>query len=173
LFTLVNPSNQCAGVNITVSVVTTSNVPCETDTASIIVTASGGAMPYTYSLSGGTYQSTNIFNYLTTSSYTITVKDVNGCTGSASTTVTNKPIGPLFAQVKNLIQYFCINCHGPNGASGGLDFSANCTIVTSKDRIKARAVDANPSPMPVNGLLSASERQKIIDWINAGGKFTN
>jgi hypothetical protein len=34
-------------------------------------------------------------------------------------------------------------------------------------------VDGNPSPMPPGGLLPASEQQKIINWINAGGRFAD
>jgi hypothetical protein len=34
-------------------------------------------------------------------------------------------------------------------------------------------VDGNPSPMPTGGLLPANERQKITDWINAGGRITD
>jgi len=55
-------------------------------------------------------------------------------------------------------------------ASGGVNLSTDCSIVSGKDRIKARAVDGNPSPMPSSGLLPAAERQKITDWINAGGR---
>jgi uncharacterized membrane protein len=54
-----------------------------------------------------------------------------------------------------------------------MNWTVDCNIVANKDRIKARAVDASPSAMPPTGLMPASERQKITDWINAGGKFTD
>jgi hypothetical protein len=172
-FGLVNPTVQCSGVNITLAITATDNIPCEADTASITVAATGGTAPYTYSLNGGTYQSSNKFQGLTAGSYSVIVKDAGGCMGSGSITVNNKPIGPLFAQVRGIIQYSCIGCHNNTVASGGVNLLSNCNIVMYKDRIKERAVDGNPSPMPVSGLLSASDRQKITNWINAGGKFSN
>lgn len=172
-FLLSDPTNLCAGVNISVSGIAGSNAPCEAATASITVSASGGVAPYSYSLNGGPFQSTNIFNNATTGGYIIMAKDANGCTGSASTTVNNAGAGPLFLQVRTLIQNNCLYCHGSTLPGGGVSYSNDCDIVTNKMRIKARAVDGNPSPMPQTGLLSVSERQKIIDWINAGGRFTD
>lgn len=172
-FTLINPVSQCVGVNIAVSPMATSNTPCEVNNASITVAASGGVMPYTYSLDGGIFQAANSFIGIASGSHIITVRDANGCTGSGSTTVNSKPIGPLFAQVKSLIQYNCITCHSTSNPQGGINFSLDCNVVINKDRIKARAVDGIPTPMPETGLLSASERQKIINWVNAGGKLIN
>jgi uncharacterized membrane protein len=75
--------------------------------------------------------------------------------------------------VQGLIQANCVVCHNSGIAEGGMNFSVDCNIVANKDRIKARAVDANPGPMPPTGLLSTAERQKIISWINAGGRFSD
>jgi SprB repeat len=172
-FTLTNPAVQCTGVNISVSLSATSNVPCEANSASITVNASGGTMPYMYSLDGGIFQSANSFTNTASGSHIITVKDANGCAGSGSTTVNNYPIGSLFAQVKSIVQYSCIGCHSATNSQGGLNLAVDCNIVAYKERIKARAVDGNPSPMPVNGLLPANQRQRITDWINAGGQLNN
>jgi hypothetical protein len=54
-----------------------------------------------------------------------------------------------------------------------MNWEVDCNIVNFKDRILARAVNANPSPMPPTGLLPPSERQKITDWINAGGRYVD
>jgi len=51
----------------------------------IIAYASGGAAPYFYSIdNGNTFQSTSIFNSLAPASYSILIKDQNGCTASVS-----------------------------------------------------------------------------------------
>ena len=172
-FTLTAP-NLCAGVTITVTNTVTTTTPCETNTGTLSATASGGAAGFTYSINGGAFQTSNLFSGLAAGNYTVTAKDVNGCTGvSAASTVSNLPAGTLFSAVRTLVQDNCVTCHNAANANGGMIFSVDCNIVINKDRIKARAVDGNPSPMPQGGLLPASERQKITDWINAGGKFTN
>jgi SprB repeat len=172
-FTLTNPTVNCAGVNIAVSATATSNMVCEANSASITVAASGGVVPYTYSLDGGVFQSSGVFNNVASGSHIITVKDANGCTGSASRNVTNLPIGALFAQVRSLIQYNCLSCHGAIVMNGGISFSGDCNIVANKDRIKARALDGIPSAMPTAGLMSLSDRQKITNWLNAGGRYSD
>jgi hypothetical protein len=50
---------------------------------SIVVSGAGGTSPYTYSKDGTNYQSSGTFNTLTTGSYTLYVKDANGCVASA------------------------------------------------------------------------------------------
>jgi hypothetical protein len=172
-FVLINPIPQCNGVNIAGSLTTTVNIPCESNTASITVNASGGVSPYYYSLDGGTFQAAQLFTNVSTGGHVVTIKDANGCTGSASTTIINQAIGPLFANVKSIIQYYCVSCHNGTVNSAGVDYSTNCNIATGKDRIKARAVDATPSPMPQSGLIPSYERLKIINWINAGGRVTD
>jgi SprB repeat len=172
-FTLTAPS-ACSGVTITVNNTATGTTPCEANTGMITATASGGAGGFTYSLNSGAFQSSGIFTNLAAGNYTVTAKDANGCTGvSAATTVNSLAAGTLFDAVRTLVQNNCVTCHNATVTNGGMNFSVDCNIVNNKDRIKARAVDGNPSPMPQGGLLSGTERQKITDWINAGGKFTN
>lgn len=52
----------------------------------ITVNASGGNNGYQYSMNGGSYQSSNVFN-VAPGNYIITVKDMLGCTTSFNTTV--------------------------------------------------------------------------------------
>lgn len=171
-FTLTAP-NPCAGVTITVSSVVSNNTPCQAANGSITATGNGGTNPYTYNINGGPFQSSNVFSGLAAAFYTVTAKDANGCVGSANIAVSDAPAGPLFLAVKSLIQANCVSCHNPGNANGGMIFTVDCNIVTNKDRIKERAVNGNPSAMPPSGLLPASERLKITNWINAGGRFTD
>lgn len=170
---LTNPVYSCSTVNIVVTTTTTSNIPCEANSASLTATASGGAGPYTYSIDGGVFQSNNHFYDLASGSHTVMVKDANNCTGSSSTTIGNQSAGPLFQQVRAIIQNRCLYCHSGGSASGGINYALDCNIVNNKARIKARAVDSDPGPMPQTGLIPAAERQKIVDWLNAGGTFSN
>jgi Right handed beta helix region/SprB repeat/Protein of unknown function (DUF1565) len=49
----------------------------------ITATAGGGAGNYQYSINGGSYQSSNVFTGLYAGTYTVTVRDGNGCTTTA------------------------------------------------------------------------------------------
>jgi uncharacterized membrane protein len=88
-------------------------------------------------------------------------------------TVGNLPQGPLFTAVKNLLQANCVVCHNASNPNGGMNWEVDCNIVMFKNNILNRAVNGNPSPMPPTGLLPPAERQKIVDWINAGGRYTD
>ena len=172
-FTLTDP-DPCTGITITINNTITGNTPCQANNGMVTAVAAGGTGTYTYSLNGGVFQASNIFSNLGPGSYTITAKDVNSCTGtSIPAIVSNLPEGPLFSQVKAVLQANCVPCHNNSQSEGGMNWTVDCNIVINRDRIRARAVDANPSAMPPTGLLPASERQKIINWINAGGKFTD
>ena len=87
---------------------------------------------------------------------------VDKCAGTA---------GALFTAVKALVQQRCIGCHNNNFASGGVNFSVDCNIISNQARIKIRAVDQGT--MPPNGPLSQTDKNKITAWINAGGAITN
>jgi uncharacterized membrane protein len=92
---------------------------------------------------------------------------------SANACDANATAGPLFSAVKNLMQANCVSCHNTSLANGGMNWTVNCNIVANKDRVKARAVDNIPSPMPPTGPLPQSEKDKINAWINAGGRYTD
>ena len=169
-FTLTATSS-CTGVTITITPTVTGTTPCVNASGLISVAAAGGSPPYSYSLNNGTAQSTNTFQGLNNGTYQISVKDLNGCTSTLTgITVASRTEGPKFAAVRTLIQAYCVSCHNATSASGGVNLNADCNIVSAKDRIKIRTVDGIPSPMPTGGLLSATERQKITDWITAGGR---
>src|SRR5690606_26821506 len=73
---------------------------------SITVTAQDGTPGYEYSLDGTTFQANNIFEGLAAGDYTITVRDANGCTETASITI-NEP-DELLATAAAVD----ITCHG-------------------------------------------------------------
>ena len=80
---------------VTVSEQTSShiNVLCYGgNNGSITVTATGGTAGYTYSNdNGANYQSSNVFNTLTAGTYSIKVKDANGCSSSTLSVTITQP----------------------------------------------------------------------------------
>jgi hypothetical protein len=77
---------------LTVSASVTANVSCNGGTnGSVSSTPSSGTSPYTYSWSGGGTNSTK--TGLTAGTYTITITDNNGCSATASTTITQPTTG--------------------------------------------------------------------------------
>jgi hypothetical protein len=55
----------------------------------ISVSASGGGTPYTYSLNGGSYQSSSLFTGLASGTYSLNVKNNTGCIASATAIVSD------------------------------------------------------------------------------------
>jgi hypothetical protein len=63
------------------------NTTCNSTTGSLTVGGSGGTSPYQYSMDGGGYQVSGVFNSLTPGSHTVTVKDATSATYSTTMTV--------------------------------------------------------------------------------------
>ena len=126
---------------------------------------------YTYSIGGTAYQaSTNFFN-LTAGTYTLTAKNAVGCSGKINLNING--LGTKFYAVRTLIKGYCGPCHLNGSLSGSKNFDDDNSIAASWDRIKIRTVDGNPTFMPQVGQLTALDKQKIVDWVNAGHKITD
>lgn len=85
------PPDPCAGVSISVTG-TATDTDAGASTGSITASASGGTAPVTYSIDGGSFQSSGTFNNLAKGPHTVTAKDSKGCTGSNSITVNEKNV---------------------------------------------------------------------------------
>jgi hypothetical protein len=172
---IISDGDPCALKNIVVNNAVNGSDKCSS-TGIITVTATGST-GFTYQLNAGAFQASNIFSNLAVGNYTITVKDLDNCTKTAAAVISELPAGPLFSQVRTIIHTNCAlsGCHAPPSPQNGIDFTQDCVIVANKDRIKARAVDGNPSfmPPPPNPQLSAANKQAIVNWINAGGRYTD
>jgi hypothetical protein len=162
----------CDNTTITVATTVHTHTECSSPADGSITINATGSTGFSYSIDGINFQSSNMFNNLTGGSKTITVKDVNNCARTVNVIIGPTPAGPLFTAVKNLIQANCETCH--NGINpNGINLSIDCNTINNKLKIKARAVDGTPTPMPPAGLLPDAQRQKIIDWISAGGTYAN
>jgi gliding motility-associated-like protein len=92
------------------------NTACGTDTGSITVTPSFGTGPYTYTINGGTSQSSNIFKGLSSGIYNITVNDASSCSYSFSEKIMG--IGTISAKV----DLVTATCYG--NTNGGITVHA-------------------------------------------------
>ena len=165
----VNETDPCSST-ITVTGSATQSDPCN-PSGIVTITAAGGT-GFTYSLNSGTFQASNVFNNVQVGNHTIMARDAAGCSKSGTVNVTTIPSGPLFAAVRALVTANCAvaGCHAGTQPP---NFTVDCNIILNKTLVKARAVDGTPSFMPPTGPLPISEREKISNWINAGGRFTD
>jgi hypothetical protein len=136
------------------------------------VSINGGNSNYQYRLNEGPFQNAALFTGLPPGKYRLGIKSSN-CIFTDTLTVPALPPGPLFIGVKNLLALHCNGCHNSSNQQAGIDFTKNCVIVQKAQRIMARAVFGNPSPMPETGLLPLGEVNKITVWFAAGAKYIN
>lgn len=99
--------NNVAGLNL--NVVNTSSA-CFSSTGSVSATGTGGAAPLQYSINGVTYQASGIFSGLTGGTYTVYVKDANGCIVNKTTTISTVQGPSITATVSGA------TCGANNGA---------------------------------------------------------
>jgi uncharacterized membrane protein len=126
---------------------------------------------FVYSIAGAPFQPSTNFSNLPAGNYTLTAKNANNCTGSIPLTING--YGPKFFAVRTIINGYCGPCHLNGTISGGKNFDSDNSVVSSWDRIKIRTVDGNPTFMPQGGQLTAIDKQKIVDWVNAGHRITD
>ncbi len=84
---------------------------CGAANGSLTATGANGSPGYTYSI-GGAFQASGTFVGLAAGPYTVTVKDVNGCTGT--TTITIVDLSGLTASITSQIN---VSCNGGNNGS--------------------------------------------------------
>jgi len=164
-----NVAINCENINISFTLIGSN--PC-TSQGKIIIASPIGAS-WQYKVNNSVYQTSPSIEFLLPGTFIITAKNANGCTDTATAVVNETAPGPLFTIVKNLLANNCTPCHTGTNPQAGLNWTKSCDIINHWDRIKARAVDGNPTPMPQAGLMPLIERTKIMDWINAGHLHSN
>lgn len=106
------------------------NPDCTSNTGSITATGSGGTGPYTYSIDGGPYTSTNIFTGLTAGVHAVSVKDATGCANGVNITLPPSSVPTVTANVSGTS---CGLINGSIAATGTggtapLEYSINGTV---------------------------------------------
>jgi gliding motility-associated-like protein len=112
---LTNTQNVTIG-NVCLSVAASAtDAACGQSNGTITAAASNGTTPYTYSIDGVNFQSSNIFSSVPAASYVVTVKDAAGYSSTGNVTVGNIA-GPQI--VANATAASCSNNDGIITASG-------------------------------------------------------
>ncbi|HNP46041.1 MAG TPA: gliding motility-associated C-terminal domain-containing protein, partial [Panacibacter sp.] len=106
---------------------------CSASNGSITATATGGTAPFTYSIDGISFVNSNVFNGLAAGSYTVSVKDVNGCINS-TVSVINNISAPTITGIASPAT--CNASNGviiatPNGGTPPFSYSINGTSFQS------------------------------------------
>ena len=113
-------------------------------TGSVTVLGSNGTAPYSYNLNGSTYRASGTFTSLAPGSYTVTVKDANGCTVNKTVSITQPAVLTASITAKTNVK-----CYGgttgeatvsTTGGNGPYSFSWNTTPVQTS--AKATALSA-------------------------------
>ncbi|UZR96557.1 SprB repeat-containing protein [Chondrinema litorale] len=149
------------GINISLDV---DDTGCGSTNGSIIVNATGGETPYTYSLNDASAVSSNTFNNLAAGEYTITATDNVGCVITQTVTLTT---GVSYnATIDNIISSNCAtsNCHGGNVSP---NLSSLSNIQQNAGRIKAQTGSGS---MPPSGKLSQTQIDAIACWVDDGAQ---
>jgi hypothetical protein len=117
----VTDKNGCTGsISVTITQPTSlsaalsnsTNITCHGDNnGSAVSTVSGGTSPYTYTWTGGAGNNATASN-LAPGTYTLSVKDNNGCTNSVVVTITQPPT--LSANLSSMAN---VTCHGDNNGT--------------------------------------------------------
>ena len=99
------------GSSITASMTVNFAPTCTSNNGQVTLTATGGTAPYTYALNGGAAQSSAVFGNLAPGSYTYTITEAGGCSGTGTFTL------PSAATiVATPTQTTPITCHGNTNA---------------------------------------------------------
>ncbi len=94
-----------------------STLLCHGDSdGSVSATATGGTSPYEYSLDGTNFQASGSFGSLAAGSYTLTVKDANGCISSSAASIVEPDANTVTSTIEEDA------CNGD--ASGAIDVMA-------------------------------------------------
>jgi hypothetical protein len=132
----------------------------------ITATATGGTSPYSYNINGGAYQTANTFTGMIAGTYTVTVKDANGCIASKSITL-NQPVPLTATAVAGTI-----SCNGGSTsvtvtATGGLaPYTGTGVFTVNAGTFNYIVKDANN--VSVTATVTVAQPTAIVETLSAG-----
>jgi hypothetical protein len=129
---VINPQPQTPTINASATAIT-----CFGDYSTITVSATGGVLPYAFSLNDTTFQPSNIF-LVPAGFYTISIKDSNGCSNKSDTIFLTQPL-----PISGTVVASPIACNGDSsiltisaiGGVGAFEYSLNSGLYTPSNSI--------------------------------------
>ena len=169
---------------------------CGQNNAVITVTiTTAGTAPYSYSLNGGTGQSSNVFNNLASGTYTIVTTDANGCTATSAATVQPSSNNLTLSLVATDITCFGANdgtiTATPNGGTSPITYtwtgalsgatisglSAGTYNVTATDNSGCSGTGSasiiEPADLVINLGQDANECEGVLVTLTAPSSFVS
>lgn len=142
------------------------NSGCKTGEASMTVSATGGSGDYAYSIAGGSFGASNVFNGLTAGSKSVTIRDnADNCTITKSVMVLT---GVSYdAQIKPIITSSCAvsSCH----VSGGEAPFALASVADAQAHAAEIKTATGNGSMPKDGApLTQLQKDLIACWVDDG-----
>lgn len=131
----------------------------------IIVSATGGLSPYTFSIDGTSFQNSGTFSNLGPNDYTVMVKDKNNLTDTKLITIREVQVIFYANQIRPIIDGNCqiSGCHGSNSSIPS--WATYNDVKAKADRVKVRTGDKS---MPRGGSITDEEIALIADWVDQG-----
>jgi gliding motility-associated-like protein len=126
---------------------------CGNAAGQIVAVGSSSTAPYMYSINGTNFFASGIFNGLIANIYTVTVKDVNGCTNTKQVVIANNSFTPTFQTT-----YVNTSC---GNSTGTINATANGGVAPYQYSIN-NGVNYQPSNI-FSGLSAGQYQLKIKD----------
>ncbi len=125
----------------------------------------------TFKINDGNFQSEPIFKNVEPKIHKISIHIKNDF--EIINNIEVKPIegGKLFNLVSDILNNNCSKCHSKFNPQAGIDFTHPCDILSHWERIKARAIESIPSPMPPTGTIDSIQIQILSHWIQLGHSY--
>lgn len=159
----------CAGTSYDIQIVKTAAVGGLNNGSITVLYPRGDTLKY--AINNGTPQQSPNLTGLAAGNNIVKVINQKGCSDTLHVMIA--AYGPKYAAVRQLMIGYCGPCHLNGGSSGGKNLDTDSSIVANWDRIRFRCVNGVPTFMPQNGQLTAIDKQKITDWVNAGHRLTD
>jgi len=145
---------------------TTSDSECFSDNGTLTVTAAGNNSPFQYKLGNGAFGTTSEFTGLKNGSYTVTVKDAQGCTITVTASVARGQSGLSYQNdIAPIIANNCAisGCHVAGAQKPNFSLYAN--VKANASAIKTRTGDRS---MPQGRTLTQEQINTIACWVDDG-----